>query len=134
MKKESLLIGVIGLLVGVVLTGFAAGQAVNGSNLGMMRMMGMDTSTQGQATAKDHSSMSMDDMTKELVGLSGDAYDKAFVEMMIAHHDGAVDMAELSDARAKHDEVKQLSQEIIKAQESEIADMKQWQKDWGYES
>jgi uncharacterized protein (DUF305 family) len=134
MKKESIMIGVIGLLLGVVITGFVAGQAVNNNSTGMMSMMGMNTSKNQQEVAKDHSTMSMADMNKELEGLSGDDYDKAFIEMMIAHHEGAVDMAELSADRAKHDEIKQLSQGIITAQEKEIADMKQWQLDWGYDS
>ncbi len=134
MKKENIMIGVIGLLLGVVITGFAAGQAVNNNSTGMMSMMGMDTSRNQQNVATDHSTMSMADMNKELEGLSGDDYDKAFIEMMIAHHEGAVDMAELSADRAKHDEIKQLSQEIISAQEKEITDMKQWQLDWGYGS
>lgn len=132
MKKESIMIGIIGLLLGVVITGFAAGQAVNNNSTGMMNMMGMDTSHNAQNVATDHSTMSMAEMNKELEGLSGDDYDKAFIEMMIAHHEGAVDMAELSAERAKHDEIKQLSQEIISAQEKEITDMKQWQLDWGY--
>ena len=133
MNKENIIIGIIGLLVGVVITGFVAGQAVNNGNTGMMRMMGMDTS-ENKEEADDHSTMSMSDMNKELENLSGDDYDKAFIEMMIAHHEGAVDMAELSDSKAKHDEVKQLSREIFVAQQKEITDMKQWQSDWGYRS
>ncbi len=132
MKKESIMLGIIGLLVGVVITGFAAGQAVNSDNTGMMRMMGMDTSKNEQTVATDHSTMSMADMNKQLEGLSGDEFDKAFIEMMIAHHEGAVDMAELIPSRAKHDEIKTLGEAIITAQTKEIADMKQWQKDWGY--
>lgn len=134
MKKESIMLGIIGLLAGVVITGFAAGQAVNNENTGMMRMMGMNTSKSEQSVATDHSTMSMSDMSKQLEGLNGDDYDKAFIEMMIDHHEGAVDMAKLSDARAKHDEVKQLSKDIIVAQEKEMANMKQWQKDWSYSS
>lgn len=134
MNKENIMIGVIGLLVGVVLTGFVAGQAVNNNNTGMMQMMGMDTSKDEKNVATNHSTMSMADMNKQLDGLSGDDYDKAFLEMMIAHHEGAVDMAKLSSSRAKHEEVKQLSQGIISAQEKEIAEMKQWQADWGYTS
>lgn len=132
MQKESVLVGVIGLLAGVIITGFAAGVAVNNNNTGMMRMMGMNTSQ--QSSGNDHSTMSMADMTAQLQNLSGDNYDKAFIEMMIAHHQGAIDMAELSPDRAKHDEIKQLSQSIITAQQKEIADMQQWQKDWGYGS
>ena len=134
MKKENIMIGVMGLLIGVVIAGFAAGQAVNNNSTGMMRMMGVDTSNIKQSAATDHASMSMADMSKQLEGLSGNDYDKAFIEMMIAHHEGAINMAELSSSRAKHDEIKQLSQAITSAQEKEIANMKQWQKDWGYTS
>ncbi len=134
MNKENVMFGVSGLLLGVVIAGFTAGQAVNSNNTGMMRMMGMDTTNSQQQTATNHGTMSMADMSKQLEGLTGDDYDKAFIEMMIDHHEGAVSMAKLSDTRAKHDEVKQLSKEIITAQEKEIAEMKQWQKDWGYSS
>lgn len=133
MNKENVMYGVIGLLLGVVIAGFTAGQAVNNNNTGMMRMMGMDTNS-SQQTATSHGTMSMADMSKQLEGLTGDDYDKAFIEMMIDHHEGAVAMAKLSDTRAKHDEVKQLSKDIIVAQEKEIAEMKKWQKDWGYSS
>lgn len=128
MKKESIMLGVIGLLVGVVITGFAAGQAVNNNNTGMMRMMGMHSTKD----AMDHSTMSMAEMTEQLKNKTGDDFDKAFVEMMISHHEGAVAMAELIPSRAKHDEIKKLGQAIISAQTKEIADMQQWQKDWGY--
>ena len=132
MKKESIVTGVIGLLLGVVIAGFAAGQAVNNNNAGMMRMMGMHTNNTAQQTATNHSEMSMSEMTEQLKNKTGDDFDKAFVEMMISHHEGAVDMAELIPSRAKHDEVKQLGVAIVAAQTKEIADMKQWQKDWGY--
>jgi len=134
MKKESILFGIIGLFVGVVVAGFAAGQAVNNTNTGMMRMMGMNTDKISQKTATNHSEMSMSEMAEQLKNKSGDDFDKAFVEMMISHHEGAVDMAELIPTRAKHDEVKHLGKAIIAAQTKEIADMKQWQKDWGYSS
>lgn len=81
----------------------------------------------------DHSAMSMKQMTEGLQGLQGDAFDKAFVEMMIAHHQGAVDMAELIPAQAKHAELKKLGIDIIIAQTKEIEMMKQWLSDWGYQ-
>jgi uncharacterized protein (DUF305 family) len=34
--------------------------------------------------------------------------------------------------RAKHPELQALGKAIIEAQNKEIAQMKQWQKDWGY--
>lgn len=134
MNKENVMFGIIGLLLGVVIAGFIAGQAVNNNNTGMMRMMGMGTNNSQQKTATSHDTMSMADMSKQLKGLNGDDFDKAFVEMMIDHHEGAVEMAKLSDTRAKHDEIKQLSKDITTAQEKEITEMKRWQQDWGYSS
>lgn len=126
MNKNTILALAIGLIIGV-------GGTLGVSAISKDSDNDQATNTQQQqSTAADHSTMSMADMSKELEGLSGDAYDKAFIEMMIAHHEGAVDMAELSASRAKHDEIKQLSQAIITAQDKEIADMKQWQRDWGY--
>lgn len=77
---------------------------------------------------------SMTQMVVSLRDKKGDNYDKAFIQEMIGHHESAVDMAELSAKNAKHNEIKQLSQEIIKAQTIEITQMKQWQKDWGYQA
>lgn len=128
MNKNTILALAIGLIIGV-------GGTLGVSAISKDSDNDQATNTQQQqSTAADHSTMSMADMSKELEGLSGDAYDKAFIEMMIAHHEGAVNMAKLSDTRAKHDEVKKLSQDIISAQEKEIAEMKQWQIDWGYKT
>lgn len=132
MNKENVMFGVIGLLLGVVIAGFVAGQSVNNNYTGMMRMMGIDTSERAEEVATDHSTMSMAEMNEQLEGLSGDDFDKAFIEMMVAHHEGAVEMAELIPSRAKHDEIKSLGEAIISAQTKEIEEMKQWQQDWGY--
>lgn len=132
MKKESIMVGVIGLLAGLLIAGTTAVLAVNNDNHSMMGMMGMDTNDTHQQAAATHDEMSMSEMTEQLKNKTGDDFDKAFVEMMISHHEGAVDMAELIPSRAKHDEIKQLGEAIIAAQTKEIADMKQWQKDWGY--
>lgn len=77
-------------------------------------------------------SVEMSQMTASLKDKSGDEYDKAFIDHMIDHHQAAVDMAKLSADRAAHQEIKDLSLTIIEAQEKEIAEMKQWQTDWGY--
>jgi uncharacterized protein (DUF305 family) len=82
----------------------------------------------------DHSSMSMSDtmssMNAELKGKSGDDFDTAFLSEMIVHHEGAVEMAELALTNAKHKEVKDLATAIISAQNTEIGQMKDWQKNW----
>ena len=74
----------------------------------------------------------MANMESKLNGLSGEAYDKEFLKQMILHHQQAVDMSKYADTNAKHQEVKDLAQAVITAQEKEIADMKSWQQKWGF--
>lgn len=56
--------------------------------------------------------------------------DQAFIEEMIPHHESAVAMAELATDRAKSAEVRTLAATIIKDQQREIAQMKDWYQDW----
>ena len=85
---------------------------------------------------EDHSSMGMMDtnagMMNELNGKTGEAFDKAFLEQMIMHHQSAINMAATGKTNAQHKEVKDLTVAIVTAQTKEIKQMKQWQTDWGY--
>lgn len=56
--------------------------------------------------------------------------DQLFIQGMIPHHVDATDMAKMALEKSQKDEIKKLSAEIIKAQESEIAMMKKWHKEW----
>lgn len=79
----------------------------------------------------DPMDMSMRDMGKMLEGKTGDDLNKAFLEGMIPHHEGAVMMAKYLAASNKPELVK-LGGEIIVAQTKEIEQMKQWMIEWGY--
>ncbi len=86
--------------------------------------------SQTAASTKDHNEQA----TAKLADLKGDDFDKAFIEEMILHHQGAIDMAKLINSNAKHEELKKLGQAIISAQSSEIDMMQTWQTEWGYKA
>ncbi|MEU3072707.1 DUF305 domain-containing protein [Streptomyces laurentii] len=56
--------------------------------------------------------------------------DVMFAQMMIPHHEQALEMAKLADGRAADAEVKKLVEDIKKAQDPEIQKMKSWLKTW----
>lgn len=120
MNKNVIVALVIGLVVGV------------GGTVGVTELT-KDNDTK-QTTVTSNGSMSMADMNKELATKTGSEFDKSFMETMIKHHQSAIDMAKLSETRAKNQEIKTLSQDIITAQQKEIGEMQQWQMDWGYKA
>jgi uncharacterized protein (DUF305 family) len=66
-------------------------------------------------------------MMKDMgVPYTGDA-DRDFVAHMIPHHQGAVAMAEVQLKYGKDPELRKMAEEIVKAQQTEIAFMKKWQ-------
>jgi uncharacterized protein (DUF305 family) len=67
----------------------------------------------------------MKDMGKPL---TGDA-DVDFVQGMIPHHQGAIDMAKVELEYGKNPVLRKLAETIIAAQEKEIADMQAWLKE-----
>jgi uncharacterized protein (DUF305 family) len=56
--------------------------------------------------------------------------DLRFIDAMIPHHQGAVDMAKAVQQNSKRSELLNLAKDIIQAQDKEIAQMKQWRKAW----
>jgi len=66
--------------------------------------------------------MSKADMDR-LMKSKGSAFDRMWIEMMILHHEGAVEMARSELATGKDPAVKRLAQAVIDGQTAEIATM-----------
>ncbi len=75
-------------------------------------------------------SAAQEDPAARLRGLSGAAFEIAFMQEMIIHHQMAVEMAQVALERATRDELKTLSRNIIAGQGKEIDQMTAWLKDW----
>jgi uncharacterized protein (DUF305 family) len=88
---------------------------------------------QSQAAAMHHGSMSMDHMMAEVETKTGDAFDKAFIDMMIPHHEGAMAMARIARHEAMHPELREMAGDMIVEQRSEIRTLKRWYRAWGYQ-
>jgi uncharacterized protein (DUF305 family) len=131
-EQQAWLHGGIGLVIGLLIATAVANITINNHHRSFSRRMDQHMGMSDRS--KSHRDMSMSDMSANLQDKTGDEFDEAFIEMMIAHHQGAVEMAELARTRAKHDEIKTLADNIITAQLKEISDMYSWQKAWGYTS
>jgi uncharacterized protein (DUF305 family) len=62
---------------------------------------------------------------------TGSEADIAFAQLMIPHHQQAIEMADLAAANATSPEVKALATQIKAAQDPEIQTMTQWLTTWG---
>ncbi len=78
-----------------------------------------------------HGSMGMGSkgMVKQMVMENGKYSDRAFIDAMVPHHQGAIAMAEVALKNAEHEEIKELSRNIVSTQQSEIEELKSIKKE-----
>lgn len=82
----------------------------------------MDENMDGAGGMMMSGMMSAADMTR-LGEASGTDFDRMFLEMMILHHEGAIEMAEQELADGKYQPTKDLAQAVITGQQAEIEEM-----------
>ena len=63
---------------------------------------------------------------RQLTATRNQDFDLAFVDLMTTHHQGAIDMARAQLEHGKDPQLRRMAQEIIGAQEREIATLKEW--------
>jgi uncharacterized protein (DUF305 family) len=73
-----------------------------------------------------HGSMGMgsDGMARQMVMQNGKYSDKAFINAMVPHHQGAIEMARVALENAEHEEIQEVSRNIVSTQQSEIEELK----------
>ncbi len=108
MRKE-IAFGLVGVVIGAVIVGLAYGT----NSVSEMEMHG-----------------AMDAMTATLEPKQGADFEHAFLMEMVVHHEGAVAMAEQVLEKSQRAELRKLAEDIIAAQTSEIAQMRQWMNEW----
>ncbi|MUL37027.1 DUF305 domain-containing protein [Gloeocapsopsis dulcis] len=64
------------------------------------------------------------------LGAADNEFDLRFSNAMIPHHEGAVEMAQDALNKSQRPEIRNLAQEIINSQETEIKQMQEWQQAW----
>ncbi len=133
-KNSNIVYGIGGLLLGLILT--CTFSNFGGDRHFMMKKYDreVDMHQMSDGTMMKNATMGMNDtmgsMVAELEGKTGDAFDKAFLEEMVMHHQGAVIMAEAVLKTSKRPELLNLANEIISAQTKEIEMMETWHKAW----
>ncbi|MGW4289743.1 DUF305 domain-containing protein [Streptomyces sp. NPDC004673] len=85
-------------------------------------MAGMDHSRHG-GMAGMSGMMSADDMTA-LEKSTGADFDRKFLTLMVAHHQGAVEMAKTEKAKGRDGRATTMADDVIAAQSAEIKQMK----------
>src|SRR5688500_10777504 len=80
-----------------------------------------DNEATGSMPGMDHGSMNMNNEMP---------FDAMFIDSMIEHHQGAIDMAEMAIDQAEHEELRTMAQDIVAAQTTEIEQMQSWRSEW----
>ncbi|MGB3683613.1 MAG: DUF305 domain-containing protein [Rubrobacteraceae bacterium] len=87
-------------------------ETTGGNTDGMDEMEGMNNGEPGSAQ--------MAETSRQMVMPNGEYSDRAFIDAMVPHHEGAVDMAQVALKRAEHPQISNLAEEIVSAQRSEV--------------
>ncbi|NUW45915.1 DUF305 domain-containing protein [Nonomuraea rhodomycinica] len=90
---------------------------------GWLQAWGMPESTRGHMRHGMPGMLSADDL-QDLEAVSGEIFDKEFLRLMIAHHEGAVTMAQRERREGESADAKGLAQSIETSQRDEIEQMR----------
>lgn len=72
------------------------------------------------------------DMKSELMDLKGSDFDMKFIEMMIMHHQQAMEVAMLAQTNAGSEELKQMVNNMLEKMQAELRMMQDMQRQMGF--
>jgi uncharacterized protein (DUF305 family) len=98
---------------------------VGGMDHGGMSGMGDQGESASSSDGMSMPGMMTDEQVQQLTAASGAAFDKMFLEMMIAHHQGAIEMADTVIADGSNTDALALAESIKTSQAAEISEMQQ---------
>lgn len=87
-------------------------------------MGGMDHGDMGDDSGGAMSGMMDEDEMNELMAASGANWDRMFLEMMIEHHEGAVEMSQVEVDQGENPDAVAMAKKIISDQQAEITQMR----------
>lgn len=88
--------------------------------------------TLNSSTETSTSSWSDNQTSSMYASMTGDQFDKAYLADMIAHHQGALNMASQARELATKAEIRTLADVILSSQATEVQQMMDWQQEWNY--
>ncbi|MEG5416002.1 DUF305 domain-containing protein [Citrobacter freundii] len=91
-----------------------------------MKMSDISSSASSSSSSQEYMSGMKGMHDKMMAAVKESDPDKAFAKGMVAHHEGAIAMAETELKYGKDPEMRKLAQDIIKAQKGEIEQMNTW--------
>lgn len=63
-------------------------------------------------------------------GMAQQSYDLQFIDSMTAHHQQGIQMAQLAVEKARHKELREMAQKMVKDQRQEVEQMRTWREQW----
>lgn len=133
MKNNVLVIGLLAVLIGLFVGYNLAPQSVIDTETVVESDHEVEQKTEHEEELISGDGMmqhAMDEMMLGFRGKTGEEFEKAFLEMMIVHHIGAIEMAEQLLDETDRSELVKMADDIISVQTDEVEMMKGWLNDW----